>query len=251
MDDYEVLPARKRWDPTSYAVACFLARYRDATLRAYRQDLLVFLNWCVERDLAPLLVERAHLELYLRWMEGRGYAAATISRRFGTVAGFFKYAVLDGTLPASPAVAVTRPRVVWESQRRTVLHPLEYAALLTAARHDGPSPHALVAMLGMLGLRISEACGADVERDQPAQLAAHLLHGRAAVGGAVAGHAVRHAALRQPHHAAVRHEPRQPRPARRSPRRGLPRRHGHRLTIRRGISGVSKVTCERLISGLA
>ncbi len=45
----------------------------------------------------------------------------------------------------------------WEAQRRTVLHPLEYAALLTAARRDGPHSHALVAMLGMLGLRVSEA----------------------------------------------------------------------------------------------
>jgi site-specific recombinase XerD len=162
MDEYEVLPARERWDPTNYAVACFLARYRDATLRAYQQDMLGFLRWCAERDLAPLQLERAHLELCLRWMETRGYAPATISRRFGTVAGFYKYAVLDGTLQVNPSLAVTRPRVVWESQRRTVLHPLEYAALLTAARRDGPSSHALVAMLGMLGLRISEACGADI-----------------------------------------------------------------------------------------
>ena len=54
-------------------------------------------------------------------------------------------------------MAVTRPRVRWEGQRRTVLHPLEYAALLTAARRDSPGSHALVALLGMTGLRISEA----------------------------------------------------------------------------------------------
>jgi len=71
--------------------------------------------------------------------------------RFGTVAGFFKYAVLDDHLQDNPALAITRPRVSWESQRRTVLHPPEYAALLTAARQDGPQSHALVALLGMLG----------------------------------------------------------------------------------------------------
>ena len=43
-----------------------------------------------------------------------------------------------------------------------MLHPLEYAALLTAARRDGPQSHALVALLGMLGLRVSEACRANV-----------------------------------------------------------------------------------------
>ncbi|GAC1444566.1 MAG: hypothetical protein NVSMB55_21370 [Mycobacteriales bacterium] len=95
--------------------------------------------------------------MYLRWMEQRGYAPATIGRRFGTVVAFYKYAVIDGHLVSNPALAVTRPRTSWESQRRTVLHPLGYAALLTTARRDGASSHALVALLGMLGLRISEA----------------------------------------------------------------------------------------------
>lgn len=162
MDEVGYLPVRERLDITSYAVASFLARYRGMTLRAYKQDTKAFLRWCDERRLLPLEAERPHLELYLRWMEGWGYAPATMGRRFGTVAGFYKFAVLDGHMPANPTVAVTRPRIQWESQRRTVLHPLEYAALLTAARHESPQAHALVALLGMLGLRVSEACHADI-----------------------------------------------------------------------------------------
>ncbi len=107
-------------------------------------------------------VQRPHLELYLRWMEQQELAPATIGRRFGTVAGFFKYAVLDGHLHDNSALAVTRPRVSWEAQRRAVLHPLEYAGLLTAARQDGPPSNALLALLGMLGLRVSEACRVNV-----------------------------------------------------------------------------------------
>ena len=85
--------------------------------------LLAFLRWCAARQLAPLEAKRPHLELYLRWMEQEQLAQATISRRFGTVAGFFRYAVVDGHLADNPALAVTRPRVSWEGQRRTVLHP--------------------------------------------------------------------------------------------------------------------------------
>ena len=163
MDGVEYLPARERWDQTSYAVASFLARYRDLTLRAYRQDMLAFLRWCAERQLAPLQAAAAAPGAVPALDgESRGLAPATIGRRFGTVAGFYKYAVLDGHVPSDPTLAVTRPRIAWEGQRRTVLHPLEYAALLTAARHDGPQSHALVALLGMLGLRVSEACGADI-----------------------------------------------------------------------------------------
>ena len=149
-------------DPTQYAAMSFLARYRGATLRAYTQDLRYFLRWCTERGVEPLLVERPHLELYLRWMEQQGLAPATIGRRFTTVAGFYRYAVIDGRCPKDPSLAVTRPRVPWEGQRRTVLHPLEYAALLTATRRDSAGSHALVALLGMIGLRVGEATGTNI-----------------------------------------------------------------------------------------
>jgi site-specific recombinase XerD len=41
--------------------------------------------------------------MYLRHLESQGYAAATVARRFGTVATFYKCAVIDGLIPASPA----------------------------------------------------------------------------------------------------------------------------------------------------
>ena len=46
--------------------------------------------WCAERVVEPLLAERPHLELYLRWLEQQGLAPATIGRRVTTVAGFYR-----------------------------------------------------------------------------------------------------------------------------------------------------------------
>jgi integrase/recombinase XerD len=89
-------------------------------------------------------------------------APAMVSRRLSTVAGMFKYAIIDELVGSNPTLAVTRPRVPWEGQGRTVLHPLEFAAVLGAARQHGATAHALVALLGMLGLRVSEACNAQV-----------------------------------------------------------------------------------------
>ena len=161
-------------DPTHYAALSFLTRYRGDTLRAYSQDLRYFLLWCAEREKPPLEAQRQHLELYLRWMEQRALAPSTIGRRFTTVSGFYRYAVIDGHCEKDPSLAVTRPRVPWEGQRRTVLHPLEYAALLTTARRDGPGSHALVALLGMIGLRIGETCRINVT-DLHAQAGYELL----------------------------------------------------------------------------
>ena len=104
-------------------VAAYLARFQGQSRVHTESDLRCFITWCEERGLDPLSAQRAHVELYVRWMEDRGYAPATIGRRFTTVAGFDRYAVLDGHLQADRSVAVTRPKVPWEGQRRTVLHP--------------------------------------------------------------------------------------------------------------------------------
>ncbi len=120
-------------DVTRLVVGSFLARYREPTLTAYTQDLKAFLGWCQTYDREALRVTRGELEMYVRHLESRGYAAATVARRFGTVATFYRYAVIDGVIPAA---AVSRPKVAWEGQKRTVLHPLEFAALLAPARID-------------------------------------------------------------------------------------------------------------------
>ncbi len=116
----ELLPSYL--DVTKLAVASFLARYREPTLTACTRDLKAFLGWCHRYDLEVLWVTRGELEMYVRHLEGRGYAAATIACRFGTVATCYRYAVIDGVIPANPADAVSRPKVAWEGQKRTVLH---------------------------------------------------------------------------------------------------------------------------------
>jgi integrase/recombinase XerD len=77
-------------------------------------------------------------------------------------AGFYRTCVIDGLLERSPAEHVRRPSVPPESPTLGFTH-LQFEALLTAAR-ESPSPYdfALVAMLGLLGLRIFEATGADI-----------------------------------------------------------------------------------------
>ncbi len=95
-------------DLTRLAVASFLARYREPTLTAYTQDLKAVLGWCQTYDREVARVTRGGLEMYVRYLESRGFAAATVARRSGTVATFYKYAVIDRLIPANPATAVTR-----------------------------------------------------------------------------------------------------------------------------------------------
>ena len=156
----------ERWrvDPLRLAVAGYLARYRGETRRHAESDLRVYLTWCQERGLDPLAARRPHIELYVRWMqETRRYAASTVSRRMSVVGGFYRTCVIDEILEHSPADYVRRPNVPPESPTLGLTH-LQLEALLTAARtSDNPCDFALVCLLGLLGLRIFEACAANIE----------------------------------------------------------------------------------------
>jgi hypothetical protein len=89
-------------------------------------------------------------------------ARATIARRLCTIAGFYRYAVEEELLEHSPAVHVRRPRLDYESHA-VGLDRNEVGALLVAAGLGAPAEHALISLLAINGLRISEAMGADID----------------------------------------------------------------------------------------
>jgi integrase/recombinase XerD len=93
-----------RTDPLRVAVAGYLARHRGETRRHAESDLRAYLTWCAERRLNPLDARRPHIELYERWtQETRHDAPSTVSRRMSIVACFYRTGVVDDLLEHSPA----------------------------------------------------------------------------------------------------------------------------------------------------
>jgi site-specific recombinase XerD len=149
-------------DGERLALASFLAGYRGATRDAYTLDLRQFVEWCQEHRLSLFSARRADIECYARALEDRGRARATVARRLCTVAGFYRYAEEEGLLAVSPAVHVRRPRLDYESHA-VGLDRNEVGALLVAAGLGPPIEHALLSLLALNGLRVSEATGANIE----------------------------------------------------------------------------------------
>ncbi len=144
------------------ALAGFLAGYSGLTRKAYALDLRQFAAWCHEHQLRLFGARRADIECFGRDLEARGRARATVTRRRCTIAGFYKYAVEEELLDHSPADHVRRPRIDYESHA-TGLDRNEMGALLVAAGLAPPAEHALISLLALNGLRVSEATGADIE----------------------------------------------------------------------------------------
>jgi integrase/recombinase XerD len=148
-------------DSERLALAGFPAGYRGLTREAYTLDLRQFTGWRRDRSLPLFAARRAGIETFARDLEARGRARATVTRRLCTIAGFYKYAVEEELLDHSPAAHVRRPRLDYESHA-TGLDRNELGALLVAAGLGPPAEHALISLLALNGLRVSEATGADI-----------------------------------------------------------------------------------------
>ena len=144
------------------AAAAHLARYKGES-RAHRLRPRLLLALVFEQGVMPLQAQRGHVELYLRWLqEVRRLKPSTVSRRLSVLATFYRTCVVYGVLEHSPAEYVRRPHVPPESPTLGLSHP-QFEAMLSAGRDSAnPNDFALVAMLGLLGLRIFEATGSDV-----------------------------------------------------------------------------------------
>ena len=144
------------------ALAGFLAGHSGLTREAYELDLRQYTSWCHQHHLRLFQARRADIECFARDLETRGRARATITRRLCTVAGFYRYAVEEDLLDHSPAAHVRRPRLDYES-RATGLDRNDLGALLVAAALGAPAEHALISLLALNGLRVSEATGASIQ----------------------------------------------------------------------------------------
>jgi integrase/recombinase XerD len=144
------------------ALAGFLAGYSGLTREAYMLDVRQYVAWCAVRRVALFGARRADIEAFGRHLETAGRARATISRRLCTIACFYRYAEQEDFIAKSPAVHVRRPKLDYESHA-TGLDRNEVGAMLVAAGLGGAQEHALLSLLALNGLRVSEATGANIE----------------------------------------------------------------------------------------
>jgi integrase/recombinase XerD len=91
------------------------------------------------------------------------FKPSSVSRRTTIVVGFYRTWVIDGVLEHSPAEYVRRPAVPAESPTLGLTH-LQLEALLPAGRESpNINDFAVVCLLGLLGLRIFGATGANLD----------------------------------------------------------------------------------------
>jgi site-specific recombinase XerD len=198
----EIVPARRRETSPDRAFADFLKlKVADGdasphTVRAYRQHVQAFADWCQTNSIQPGQATEADLELYRQHLKNAGYKRSTIASKLQAVRRFFDAAGWRGIRTDNPAKGVRAPkdRTSRVTQIRKKALPLEAIQnLLDAPTVHGPHityadpdippetirarDRVIIALMVLHGLRVTEVANLsldDVNLDhQPYSLVVH------------------------------------------------------------------------------
>lgn len=144
------------------------------TRDAYRRAIRVWFAYCERTRLDPLEMSVRHAELYARWMVETAVAAGddpptpkTVAQRMSAVSAWYKYLIKNDAARFNPFAEADRPNIPRRHSETTALTEDEAHALVEAADKDHGRERlrtaALIRMLVQLGLRITEAVGAEID----------------------------------------------------------------------------------------
>jgi len=146
------------------AAVSYLARYAGRTHVLYSFQLRQWFAWCEGNGLDPLVgIQRAHVELYIRQLGDRGLMDSSVVTMMHAIHGYFRFAHIDGLIPADPAVYARLPKIHRDESRTQGLDRLELIRFLQVAQTITVHHGALAFLLGINALRASEAAAVRIE----------------------------------------------------------------------------------------
>jgi len=130
------------------------------SIESYARDLNQLARFAIGHGRPVETLQRPDLERFVRELMAAGRSPRSVAREVACVRGFYRFLVVDGRLPASPADDLHPPRA-WQVLP-TYLSVEEVDALI--AQPDITTPRglrdrALIELLYATGLRVSELVG--------------------------------------------------------------------------------------------
>ena len=139
------------------------------TLRAYEHDLVTFHEFLARDFLGkdpeavrPQDVDALAVRSFLAALTRQGLGKRSQARALSAVRSLFRFACLEGVMPANPAQGVKTPKIPKTLPRH--LRPGEVEDLIEAPAGDEPlerRDRAILELLYAAGLRVSELVGLD------------------------------------------------------------------------------------------
>jgi integrase/recombinase XerD len=143
------------------------------TVRSYHAQAGQFVAWCTEQGINPAAATEADVIAYRKHLVEAGYRRTTIALKLSVVKRLYEAARWRGLRPDNPAAGVKAPRERTAREERVKFLPLDgLRRLLDAPQGDGARAkrdRAILALMGVHGLRVSEVAGLEVSDVDPEQ----------------------------------------------------------------------------------
>ncbi len=143
----------------------FERNLRPATIVAYEQDLLQFLNFLAQRGGgSPRRANRTAIVSFLERRMDEGVAVSTRARNLSSIRRFYRYLLEEGKVAQDPTDLIESMKLPFKIP--SVLSEEEVAALLDVPDTnslEGRRDRALLEFMYASGVRVSEACNLDLD----------------------------------------------------------------------------------------
>lgn len=133
------------------------------TVRAYRSDLMRFLEWAERSALDPFDLTHKRLRLYLAELDRARYSRRTIARRLASIRAFFGFLLAQDVIESDPSTVLSTPKI--PRRLPTVVSTDVLSQLLDAPDPTTPTglrDRAVLELLYATGMRVSELSGLDL-----------------------------------------------------------------------------------------
>jgi len=136
------------------------------TLEAYKRDLNQYLGYIELQQINKISnITSKHIRKYIRVLNERGMAPASISRIISSIRSYHKYLSSEELVKENPALILNTPKI--PKKLPSILSEQEISLIIDSIEKSSDFHHrdkAIIEMLYSCGIRVSELCSLEVSK---------------------------------------------------------------------------------------
>ena len=138
--------------------------YAINTIASYERDLLKFLSFLINRNIADWLeIESDTVNLFVMGLRHSGMSGKSIRRYLSSIRGFFNFLIDNGVMVKNPALSIQAPKIDRVLPKTIDFDDLRNMMNLKTDHYSELRAVLMIELLYSCGLRVSELVGINIK----------------------------------------------------------------------------------------
>ena len=143
---------------------CVEKNYAINTIASYERDLLKFLSFLINRNIADWLeIESDTVNLFVMGLRHSGMSGKSIRRYLSSIRGFFNFLIDNGVMVKNPALSIQAPKIDRVLPKTIDFDDLRNMMNLKTDHYSELRAVLMIELLYSCGLRVSELVGINIK----------------------------------------------------------------------------------------